>query len=40
MHEDNDVADKHPDIVRRMVEIAYSEHTESPHFRVTMPQLD
>lgn len=40
LHEDNDVADKHPDIVRRMVEIAHSQHTPSEHFKVTMPKLD
>ena len=40
IHEDNDIAAEHPDIVRRLVEIAHSEHTESEHFKVTMPTLD
>ena len=40
LHEDNDVAAEHPDIVRRMVEIAHSQHTDSPHFKVTMPRLE
>lgn len=39
LHEDNDVAAAHPDIVRQMVEIAHSQHTESPHFKVTMPKI-
>lgn len=40
IHEDNDVADKYPDIVRQMVEIAHREHIESPHFKVTLPRID
>lgn len=36
-HEDHDVAAQHPDIVRELVAIARSQHTESPHFPVTMP---
>lgn len=40
LHEDNDVADKRPDILRRMIAIAHAEHTESPHFKVTMPRID
>ena len=38
VHEDNDIASQHPDIVKKMVEIAHSQHTESPYFKVTMPQ--
>lgn len=37
LHEDNNLAAEHPDIVRRMVEIAHREHTESPYFKVTLP---
>ena len=40
LHEDNDVAAAHPDIVRQMVEIAHSQHVESPHFKVTMPRME
>ena len=40
LHEDNDLADKYPDILRQMIAIAYSQHVESPHFQVTMPRLD
>ena len=39
LHEDNDIAAEHPDIVRKMIEIAHSEHIESEHFKVTMPKL-
>lgn len=40
LHEDDDLADKYPDIVRQMVAIAHSQHVESPNFKVTMPRLD
>ena len=40
LHEDCDLAAKYPDILRQMVEIAHSQHVESPHFKVTMPRLD
>ena len=38
VHEDNDIASEHPDIVKEMVEIARSQHVESPYFKVTMPE--
>lgn len=38
IHEDNDIASEHPDIVSKMVEIARSQHVESPYFKVTMPE--
>lgn len=37
LHEDNDIASAHPDIVKKMVQIAHSQHVESPYFKVTMP---
>ena len=40
VHEDNDLASQHPDIVKKMVEIAHSQHTESPYFKVTMPVVE
>ena len=40
VHEDNDIAVQHPDIVKKMVEIAHSQHTESPYFKVTMPVVE
>lgn len=40
LHEDNDIAAQHPDIVKQMVEIAHSQHTESPYFKVTMPVIE
>ena len=40
VHEDNDIAEQHPDIVKKMVEIAHSQHTESPYFKVTMPVVE
>ena len=38
IHEDHDIADRHPDIVRRMVDIIYQQHTDSPLFKVTLPK--
>lgn len=38
IHEDHDIADRHPDIVRRMVDIIYQQHTDNPLFRVTLPE--
>jgi arylsulfatase len=38
--EDHDIAAQHPDIVRELVAIARSQHTDSPHFPVTMPEPD
>ena len=40
LHEDNDVAAEHHDIVRQMVAIAHSQHEDSPHFKVTMPRIE
>lgn len=40
LHEDNDIASQHPDIVRQMVKIAHSQHTENPYFKVTMPVIE
>ena len=40
LHEDNDIAAEHPDIVKKMVEIAHSQHVESPYFKVTMPVME
>ena len=37
LHEDHDVADRHPDIVRRMTDIIRTEHTPSTLFHVTLP---
>ena len=38
LHEDHDVADRHPDIVRRMTDIILREHRPSDLFRVTLPR--
>lgn len=38
LHEDNDIADRHPGIVRKMVEIIKREHVDNPLFPITMPQ--
>lgn len=38
LHEDKDLSAKHPEIVKRLVDIIYREHTDSPHFKVTLPR--
>lgn len=38
IHEDHDVAAEHPDIVKRLVDIVYREHTPNPNFHVTLPK--
>jgi arylsulfatase A-like enzyme len=40
VHEDYDIAAQHPDIVKKMVVIAHSQHTENPYFKVTMPVFE
>ncbi len=40
IHEDYNIVAKHPDVVKRMVEIAHKQHTGSPHFKVTLPSTD
>ncbi|MDE6367940.1 MAG: arylsulfatase, partial [Muribaculaceae bacterium] len=37
IHEDNNVAAEHPELVASMVEIIRSQHVDNPHFRVTVP---
>ena len=36
-HEDHDLADKHPDMVQKLVQKIYDDHTDSPLFPVTLP---
>ena len=38
LHEDNDIAANHPDIVKELIEIIYSQHVPSTHFSVTLPE--
>lgn len=38
VHEDHDVSAEHPDVVRELIDIIYKEHTDSPLFKVTLPQ--
>ena len=38
LHEDNDLAAQHPDIVENMKTILLREHTDSPMFPITLPQ--
>ena len=38
LHEDHDVAAEHPDIVQRLKEVIFEQHTPNPHFSVTLPE--
>lgn len=38
LHEDHDVAQQHPQVVKKMLQIVRQEHTPNPHFQVTLPQ--
>jgi arylsulfatase A-like enzyme len=38
IHEDNDIAANHPDIVAKMIEIIHSQHTPNQYFSVTLPE--
>ena len=35
--EQTDLAEQHPELVERMVEIIRCQHTDSPYFKVTLP---
>ncbi|MCH5319404.1 MAG: arylsulfatase [Paramuribaculum sp.] len=37
IHEDNNIAAQHPEIVDAMVQIVREQHTPNPHFSVTIP---
>lgn len=37
IHEDHDIASKHPEKVNELIDIIYKEHVESPIFKVTLP---
>jgi arylsulfatase A-like enzyme len=37
LHEDNDVANQYPNIVEKLKQIVYEQHSPSPHFNVTLP---
>ena len=39
LHEDNDVAAQHPDVVKKLVDIVYKEHVDSPLFPITLPKV-
>lgn len=38
IHEDNDIALQHPDIVEKMKAIIFEQHTPNPYFSVTLPK--
>jgi hypothetical protein len=38
IHEDNNIADSHADIVKQMIDIIYNQHTCNPNFSVTLPK--
>lgn len=38
IHEDNDIALQHPEIVEKMKAIIFEQHTPNPYFSVTLPE--
>lgn len=38
IYEDHNIANYHPDIVAKMVDIALSQHIPNEHFNVTLPK--
>ena len=38
-HEDNDLSQEHPALVRRLIRKIYEDHTDSPLFPITLPEL-
>ena len=40
IHEDHDVASRHPDIVKEMKQIIKEQHTPNEYFSVTLPDFD
>ncbi len=39
IHEDDNVAQQHPEIVKELVEIVLQQHKPSEHFKVTLPKI-
>lgn len=39
IHEDNDIAVQHPEIVKQMLEVIRREHRENDMFPVTLPEF-
>ena len=37
IHEDNDIAAAHPDIISKMLQIVREQHIDNPNFKVTLP---
>ena len=40
LHEDNNIAAKYPDVVKKMKEVLLREHTNSSMFQVTRPSAN
>ena len=38
-HEDHDLAEQNPEIVRQLIRLIYEDHTDNPIFRITLPSL-
>jgi len=38
-HEDNDLSQEHPALVRKLIKKIYEDHTDSPLFPITLPEL-
>lgn len=38
-HEDHDLSQEHPALVRKLIKKIYEDHTDSPLFPITLPEL-
>ncbi|MDE6825281.1 MAG: sulfatase-like hydrolase/transferase, partial [Paramuribaculum sp.] len=38
LHEDNDLAEQHPEIVKELVAVIHKEHIDNPMFPITIPE--
>lgn len=38
IHEDYNLKEQHPDIVKELVEVIYAEHVDNPYFKTTLPE--
>ena len=38
-HEDHDLVQEHPALVRKLIKKIYQDHTDNPLFPITLPEL-
>ncbi|MBO4443453.1 MAG: arylsulfatase [Bacteroidaceae bacterium] len=38
IHEDHDVKEQHPELMKELIDIIYAEHVDNPYFKITLPE--